>query len=157
VSARFREIYERESLQGIESFSGPIEIVRYGAKKVGDFPVHPPEYYVIRAPWGGANQDDVASSVTHRRPEIITCQYCRVGAGKRKQPRIVLDDASWDGSDIFRPRGAPVVYMASSRFHDICDQYKITNVWLIPSEEYGFDEQRPGLWYINKQKDEPAD
>ncbi len=154
VSRHFREIYEQESLQGISAFSNPIEVVRYGTKKTGDFAISPPEYYMIYVPWGGANQDDVASSVVHEIPEAITCTYCRTGVSKRSQPRIVLDLNSWDGSDIFRPRGAPASYMVSEKFRKVCKESKLTNVWLIPGEEYGWDAQRPGLWYINKTKGE---
>jgi hypothetical protein len=152
VSTRFRKIYEREGLRGVESFSGPIEVVRYGTRKTGDFPILPPEYFIIRVPWGGANQDDIASGVTRENPEVIKCLYCRTGWSRQKQPRIIIEDGSWDGSDIFRPRGTPIKYMVSEKFRGVCEKYQVTNVWLIPGMEFGYDEKYPGNWYINKQQ-----
>jgi hypothetical protein len=142
VSNRFREIYEQEGLKGIDSFIGPIEIVRYGSKKTGDLPIKPPEYFVIRIPWGGANQDDTASSVSFRNPEAIKCNYCRVGVGKRLQTRIIIEIESWNGSDIFRPRGAPVGYMVSERFYEIYKRYQLKGALLIPGSVFGYDSQR---------------
>jgi hypothetical protein len=158
VSARFREIYDKEEMRGIESFSGPIDIVRYGTRKAGDFPVTRPEYFVIRVPWGGANQDDVASGVNRQNPEVIKCQYCRTGWSKHTQPRIVIEEGSWDGGDIFRARGTPTRYMVSAKFQAVCEKHRVTNVWLILDQEYAYDESHSLNWYVNKlQKDEPAD
>jgi hypothetical protein len=150
VSARLKKKYEEHGLRGIESFE-PIEVVRYGTRKTGDFPIPPPQYFLIYVPWGRASQDDQASGVTREHPEKITCQYCRVGVSGRKQPRIHIDPKSWSGDDIFRPRGAPVQEMVSQAFKDLVDIERFTNAWLIPAEKCGYDVNRKGLWYINEE------
>lgn len=149
VSAYFKEIYEREQLSGIVEFSSPIEIVRIGKRKTGDMPYPLPEYHLIHVPWGGANQDDLASGLTHEQPEMIKCYYCRGAVTWRKQERIVIEEGSWNGTDIFKPRNAPIQFMVSKRFKDIAESYKLKNLLLIPAEKYGYDERRWGLWYVH--------
>lgn len=149
VSSKFKEIYDREGLTGIAEFSVPVEIVRMGTLKSGQFPFPPPIYHLIHVLWGGANQDDVASGLSHENPEVIKCAFCRVGVTWRKQEKVILEEDSWNGSDIFKPRNAPVPFMVSRRFRELADSYDFKNIWLIPAEKYGYDERRPGLWYVN--------
>ncbi|MRS05235.1 hypothetical protein EG832_18775, partial [bacterium] len=75
ISERFKEIYHIEGMKGIVSFS-PVEVVRMGTKKKGEFPFPPPTYYLASIPWGGADQDDVASEIRYEHPEEIKCNYC---------------------------------------------------------------------------------
>ncbi|HOL56855.1 MAG TPA: hypothetical protein PK351_06270 [Spirochaetota bacterium] len=49
--------------------------------------------------------------------------------------------------DIFEVPAAPGL-LVSERFKYIVEKYGLKNVWLIPAEKYGWDESRPGLWYI---------
>lgn len=148
VSSKFKEIYEREGLMGIKEFSAPVEIVRMGTLKSGQFPNLPPTYHLIHILWGGANQDDVASELTHENPKGITCAYCRGGIIRRKQERVTIVESSWNGSDIFKPRNAPVPFMVSERFKQAMENNKITNIWTIQAEKSAYDERRPGLWYV---------
>ena len=150
VSERFKTVYEAERLTGIAEFSLPVEVTRVGTRKKGDFPALLPDYHLVSVPWGGANQDDVASEVVHEKPEKIVCAYCRLGVSWRKQPRIIIEENTWDGSDIFRPRGAPIQFMVSERFKEVAEAHSFKNIWLIPSEKYGYDVRRPGLWYIHE-------
>ncbi len=149
VSSKFKEIYEREGLKGIEEFSAPIEIVRMGTLKSGQSPVSPPAYHLIHVPWGGANQDDSASGLTYEHPEKIKCAFCRSGFAWKKQERVIVEEGSWNGSDIFKPRNAPMPFLVSQRFKEVAEAYGFKNMWLIPAEKYGYDERRPGLWYVN--------
>ena len=149
VSSKFKGIYEQEGLSGIGAFSSPIEVVRMGTLKSGQFPIMPPDYHLIRVPWGGANQDDAASGLQHELPEKITCDFCRSGSTWRKQDRIMIEDGSWNRCDIFKPRNAPISFMVSERFKSIAHRYGFKNLWLVPAENYGYDERRPGLWYVN--------
>ena len=152
VSSKFKEIYDQEGLSGISEFSQPVEIVRLGNLKSGHFPELPPPYHLIQVLWGGANQDDTASGLYQEHPEIVICKFCRVGASGRKQQNIVIEEGSWNGNDIFKPRNAPVQFMVSERFRDVTEKYNLKNIWLIPADLYGYDEHRPGLWFMNNSK-----
>jgi len=150
VSGRFKIIYEKEDLRGIASFSPPVEIVRVGNRKAGDFPDGTPEYHLIDVPWGGADQDDAASGVILSEPERVRCSYCRVGGNQLKQDRIVIKEGSWDGSDIFKAIASPAQFMVSENFKQVSEDYSFKNIWLIPSENYAYDLHKWGLWYVNK-------
>lgn len=150
LSSKFKAIYEREGLSGIADFSSPVEVVRMGTLKSGQFPMPSPVYHLIHVPWGGANQDDAASGLKRELPEKITCAFCREGVTWKKQERVVIEEGSWDGSDIFIPRNAPIQFMVSERFKQIADRYEFKNMWLIPAEKYGYDERRRGFWYVNE-------
>ncbi len=151
ISAHFKEIFQKEMLSGIVEFGSPAEIYRVGTKKLKDLLTPPPVYHLIRVPWGGANQDDIASGTVHEHPEKIKCSFCRVGASWRRQEKVVIEEASWKGTDIFRPRGAPsLTYMVSDKFKEITEASALTNLWLVPSEKYGFDTRRPGTWYVHE-------
>ncbi len=143
VSERFKTIYEREGLTGIEVFYPPAEVVRVGRRRTGDIPAGMPAYHLVKIPWGRANMDDAASEV-ERKP--WSCAYCR-GSVIRYE-RIVIEPGSWQGDDLFIARGLSGVVLASERFKEVVESYGLTNVWLIPSERYAYDEKRPGLWYV---------
>lgn len=153
ISERFKEIYHLEGLKGIESFS-PVEIVRMGKNKTGEFPLPPPCYYLVSIPWGGADQDDLASEIRYEHPEEIKCNYCREGVAISSQVKVIIREDSWDGSDIFKPIHAPTLFMASERFKQVAEKYEFTNIWLIPAEKYGYSELRHGTfpWFINESE-----
>ena len=148
VSDRFKRIYEAEGLKGITVFHSPAEIVRVGRKNTGDLPSSLPHYHLIEIVWNGANQDDAASELVQGKP--VKCSYCRVGGSPRRQQRIAIERGSWTGADIFTPRGAPVRIVVSERFKQAAEVHNLRNAWLIPSEKYGYDQQRPGLWYVRE-------
>jgi hypothetical protein len=149
VSARFKATCETEGLTGITTFHPPAEVVRVGRKKTGDIPPSLPMYYLIEIEWNGANQDDLASEVVRERSE--KCSYCRVGGFPSKQSKTIIEEGSWTGADIFTPRGSPVSIMVSERFAEVVEAYALKNAWLIPAEKYGYDDHRPGLWYVREE------
>jgi hypothetical protein len=149
VSSRFKDIYEDKGLNGIDYFSDPVEIVRIGKNKTGDFPSIPPKYHLINVPWGEANLDDAASGVILENPEKIKCKYCRIGPSAFRLSQIVIEAESWKGADILLPRGGIGDFIVSERFKQIAEKYQLKNLWLIPAANYGFDTQRQPLWYIH--------
>lgn len=155
VSKRFKDIYEKEGLTGIIEFGPPAEIVRVGTKKATEIATSLPEYHLITVPWGGADQDDVASGVIYEHPEKIHCSYCRVGGGGRKQEKIIIAKNSWSGADIFWPRGAPWSYIVSEKFKEVAEAYGLTNLRLVPSENFGYDTfsntTGRGVWYTTEE------
>jgi hypothetical protein len=152
VSSRFREIYVSEGLKGITEFNGPVEIIDKNIRSP-EMPVSTnPVYFLIHVPWGIGNQDDMASKVIHKIPEKIRCTYCRIGVSKKTQDGVFLEKGSWDGSDIFKPRGAPVEFMVSEKFKVIVEKYQLKNAWLILSSTYRHDSEFPGKWLMKNQQ-----
>lgn len=148
VSDRFMSIYEAEGLTGITVFHSLAEIVRVGKGKTGDLPPSLPKYHLVEIPWGGANQDDLASEVA--REKTPRCSHCRAGGFPRRQPRIAVEESSWAGTDIFRARGAPAGQLVSERFRRVAQSHELGNAWFIPAERYAYDDHRPGLWYVRE-------
>lgn len=152
VSGRFKQIYEREGLTGVTKFHEPAEIVKVGTKKMSDLVgVALPIYHAIEIEWGAAALDTVASGVVWKYPERNICAHCQTGI-KAKQERVVIKEGTWNGADIFTPRGGPTE-VVSQRFKEVVDQYNLTGMWLIPAEKWAYDENRhvPLLnWYVRE-------
>lgn len=149
VSRHFKQIYEQEGLTGISSFSEPVEIIRMGSLKNGQFPAPPPVYHVIHVLWGGANQDDAASRLKFNDSAAVQCTHCRFNRSGRRQERVIVEPGSWNGKDVFIPRNAPVLFLVSERFKQVVEEHRLTNAWFIPSEHYAYDDSRWGKWYVN--------
>ncbi|MDH5507171.1 MAG: hypothetical protein OEZ02_08120 [Anaerolineae bacterium] len=151
VSRRVKDAFQAHGLTGIDNFSSPVNILKVGRNKAGDFPDSLPTYHAFDYIWNGANQDDIASNVFRYEPENkIKCDYCRAGIIPRRQDRIVLEEDSWNGSDIFIPRGSPAVFMVSTRFKLMVENLNFRNYLFIPANKYSYDDQ--GRDIFNKPK-----
>ncbi len=150
VSSRFKALYEAHGLTGIERFYEPAVVVRAGRLKAEQL-VDPPEYHVVQIHWNGANVNDLASEVV-RRPHPLGCSYCR--GAIVKMSHLIIDEETWDGSDIFIPRGKNGSIVVSERLGSVIRAYGLTNALLVPAEKYAYDEHRTGrgigLWYVNE-------
>lgn len=142
ISGRARQLYEAEGLTGITSFEPPAEVVRVGKRPSGDIPPELPDYYLVRIIWNGANLDDVASEAVRYERD---CSYHK--GGVRQLRGVYFEEASWQGDDIFIARGLAGVVVISERMKDLIVENDLTNVTIIPAEEYAYDEYRAGLWY----------
>lgn len=149
VSGRFKSIYEVEGLSGITRFHPPAEIVRVGNKKRGDLPADLPTYHLVDILWGGANLDDKASGAVFKHWPL--CEFCRSSGAVYSRERIILEPDSWTGADIFQARGVAGEILVSERFKEVVERYGLTNLLLISAERYGYDEFRPGQWYIHEK------
>ena len=149
VSQNFKQIYEQKGLSGVSSFSEPVEIIRMGALKNGQFPAAPPVYHVVNVLWGGANQDDKASGLKFSNPSAVKCTHCRSVRAGRRQDRVILEPGSWNGKDVFIPRNAPVPFLVSERFKQVVEDHHLTNARFIPAEYYAYDSSRWGKWFVN--------
>lgn len=143
VSSRFKQAYKTKGLEGVVRFGPACKIVRLGNRKPQDLLVPLPEYHLVTIYWNGANLDDARSGALRTE---VTCSFDRDSV--RKLERIVLEPNSWQGADLFGVRGLPGLTLATDKFKRMVDDYSITNVMLIPIEKYGYDEDRPGGWFI---------
>ncbi len=146
VSERFVKAYQQAGLVGIHEF-GPVEVARVGKKRMGEVPDGVPNYYaVFKIERLGPAIDVKASNVRYKngQPE---CSFCLFG-GRQSIERLIIDLSTWQGEDVFVPRGGTGM-VVSERVHEIVEALRLTNVWLIPAENYGWDEERPKFWYVN--------
>jgi hypothetical protein len=70
--------------------------------------------------------------------EPPTCPECRSAIIVRWQ-RVVIEEETWTGDDIFIARGLPGTYVVSERFKGVCDEHHIKNAVFVPAESYGHD------------------
>jgi hypothetical protein len=80
--------------------------------------------------------DQIASEFVHESP--VSCNECRVGSIKR-WARIVLEEGSWSGEDVFFARGLCGQIITSERFKEFFDRNRINNGIVISAAKYSHD------------------
>jgi hypothetical protein len=135
VSERFAALYKAECLTGLDGFH-EVEIVKVIRRGGSRLRPPPPKYYCVTPVRGRAVIDQKASGFVHAEP--VTCQECRIGLIKRWK-KVVIEDNTWSGEDIFRARGLPGTVIVTQRFRDFFLKSRFNNGLIIPAEEYGYD------------------
>ncbi len=139
VSERFKSLYHQYELIGLTGFE-PVEIVRVVRR--ARCPKIPPPYYHVQVTRTEAAIDLGRSGFVWTHPEKV-CRVCREGGGIRRWERIIIEEPTWKGEDIFIPRGLTII-VTSERFKRFCDQEQFINAVLVPAEEF-WDDMEP--WY----------
>jgi hypothetical protein len=135
LSDRFRRLWEEARLVGLSAFER-VEVVKtrsYGKKK-GIKPSS--DYYYVAIARSRAAVDDEASELF--RPKGRYCEECGGGDPERAK-RIVLQENTWSGEDIFYARDLPGRIMTSERYRDFHIENEINNGILIEASQYSFD------------------
>lgn len=145
VSRRFRDAFTRSGLKGLSSFT-PASVLSHTAhgKVCGD----PPEYFRVRPSNGPARVDPITSGFEWVNSNHPSCWECLSGP-KKHWDRIVIDQQSWTGEDLFYPYGAPGVLVASGRFFQWAQAHCFGNLVMIPALEYEWAPYAPKKWYGN--------
>jgi hypothetical protein len=134
VSERFKDAFLGAGLSGLPTFA-PVRVVKTAFRR-GRVKDPAPNYFLVLPIRSPAAIDIRASGMEHDRR--VTCQTCRLGLLRRYQ-RIVVEDGTWSGEDIFFARGLPGTILTSERFKTLCDRHAFTNCELIEAEHYGYD------------------
>ncbi|WP_201800926.1 hypothetical protein [Myxococcus xanthus] len=140
ISERFADAFRAAGLKGLSGFA-PVEVLRVrrarGASKGKGVPL--PRYLAVTVTFGSALVDEAQSHIL--RPGPFDCDYCRA-VGTDGINGFTLDPKSWNGDDIFEPRGLPSVRVVSERLARLVTEHGMTNVELIPTERYVWDPLR---------------
>ncbi|HYO67453.1 MAG TPA: hypothetical protein VEU33_15365 [Archangium sp.] len=140
VSERFAEAFQTEGLGGLQGFY-PVEVMRVRRQRRGPKPSIVPGYFLVIPVFGSAAVDKARSRI--RRDSPITCDWCR-STGVDSIHGLVLEQGSWNGDDVFIPRGLSGTMIVSERFADFVARHGFTNMTLTPAEEYTWDPLRRG-------------
>jgi hypothetical protein len=137
VSDRFRSIYVRSGLKGLSGFD-PVEvrkITRHNKKLRGN----PPQYFKVDVVRSQTAVDPAASGFEWSEGTSIcpVCLFPKEGVIKRWSG-IVIRPESWQGEDIFVPRGGGEL-VTTSRFKDLCEANEVKNAVFLLAESYGHD------------------
>jgi hypothetical protein len=76
------------------------------------------------------------SRIRHEQP--VTCPECRDLAPDAIYG-FTLEPGTWQGEDVFRPRGLQGLIVVSERFARFVERHGLTNMRLTPIEEYTWD------------------
>ncbi len=135
VSERFADAFQAEGLTGFPAFH-PVEVSRVRGKRKGSKPVRVPRYFLVSPCYGGAAVDLARSRIRYTEP--ITCLECRYG-GPEAIHGFALEPGTWQGEDVFRPRGLRGLIVVSERFARLVERHALTNMRLTPIEAYTWD------------------
>lgn len=101
VSERFVEVFQCNALRGLGFH--PVEVVKLRHKR-GKPDEGLPRYFQARVPQGATTVNQQASGYEWLEGEAI-CPNC-LGPTPRRYARTILKPETWDGLDIFFPRGS---------------------------------------------------
>ncbi|XXF78196.1 double-CXXCG motif protein [Myxococcaceae bacterium GXIMD 01537] len=135
ISERFAEAFNTEGLTGLLGLH-PVEVLRVRGRKKGAKAVSVPRYLVASPCFGRAAVDMARSRIRHDEP--VTCSECR-DLSTECIHGFALEAGTWQGEDIFRPRGLQGLIVVSERFRQLVERHQLTNMRLIPIEEYVWD------------------
>ncbi len=140
ISERFAQAFRAEGLTGLLGFH-PVEVVRVRRRRKRPQPGSVPPYVAVTACFGRGAVDEARSRI--RRSEPITCPECR-SAGVDSVHGFALEPGTWQGEDVFRPRGKRGSIVVSERFALFVQRHGFTNMKLTPIEEYVWDPDGKG-------------
>jgi hypothetical protein len=80
--------------------------------------------------------DEARSRIVRNRPP--TCSVCRSG-GPDAIHGLALEDGTWSGEDVFEARGLQGLVLASARVRELVEDEGLTNIGLMPLDEYVWD------------------
>ncbi|HEX8437787.1 hypothetical protein [Archangium sp.] len=135
VTERFAEEFKTEGLTGLSGFH-PVEVVRVRRKRRGPKPGPPPRYLFVTPAYGQPALDMERSRLRFSKP--IKCTWCRA-TGIDANDGLALEEGTWNGEDVFRPRGLWGVIIVSERFMRFAQRQAMSHFTLVPIEKYVWD------------------
>lgn len=141
ITERFAEDFKAEGLTGLSGFH-PVEVMRVRRKHRGPKAGPPPSYLFVTPAYGHPALDMERSRIRSKR--TVTCTWCRY-VGADAIDGLTLEAGTWNGEDVFRPRGLWGVLIVSERFMRLAERHSTSHMTLVPIEKYVWDPL--GLYY----------
>jgi hypothetical protein len=142
VSERFVHLFQGSGLKGLSEFE-PVEVFK--VKRRRGKPKQPmPLYFTTTVTRSPTTVDQKASGYVWG-DESSVCPVCLWDDLKRFK-RIVIKEDTWNGDDIFFPRGGTRL-LVSERFKTLCKQHALRGMVFSPAESYGYE------YYPNERED----
>lgn len=128
LSERLLTAWHSRNLKGLRTIS-PVEI--FGAKpKRFSKQIQP--YFHFAVPRSETCIDFKKSDFHYAKP--IRCNVCYEAAVDAVK-RLVIDESTWTGEDLFEPRGLPIT-IVTERVVKLAEEFDLKNVTTIPVEKY---------------------
>jgi hypothetical protein len=134
VSERFVQLFRANGLKGLSEFE-PVEVLNVKHRRGKPKQVMP-RYFKTTVTLSPTMVDQKSSGFVWGDESAI-CSVCLWNNLKRFT-RIVIKEDTWNGDDIFFPRGGygPIV---SETFKILCDQHAVRGVIFSPAKNYGYE------------------
>ncbi|WP_240359253.1 double-CXXCG motif protein [Pyxidicoccus trucidator] len=132
ITERFAEDFKAEGLTGLSGFH-PVEIKWVRRKGRGSKPGPPPAYLYVTLAYGHAALDMERSRILSKKPMV--CSWCRY-VGPDAIDGLALEEGTWNGEDVFRPRGMWGAVLVSERFKRFAGKHAMSHMAMIPIENY---------------------
>lgn len=118
-----------------------VEKVRKHRKVSGNLP----KYFKLTVPIGPARIDQKASEFKWKAGEPI-CPHCLwpKKASLLSYKRVVIENGTWDGHDVFKAHGSPVHFIVTERFKNACEANGLKNVAFEALENCSWE--KPAWW-----------
>lgn len=149
VTERFAEDFKAEGLKGLSGFY-PVEVTRVRRKRRGPKPGPPPQYLFVTPVYGYPALDMDRSRFWIRKP--MSCTWCRY-VGIDAIDGLAMEESTWSGEDVFRPRGLWGVVLVSERFMRLAERHAMSHWALVPIDKYVWDPL--GHFYPHAEQLEP--
>jgi hypothetical protein len=149
ITERFAEDFKTEGLTGFSGFH-PVEVTRVRRKRRGPKTGAPPRYLFVLPLHGAPALDMERSRITSKKS--FTCGWCR-STGVDAVDGLALEAETWQGEDVFRPRGLWGVIIVSERFMRFAERHATSHLTFVPIEKYVWDPL--GLYYPYSVQMEP--
>jgi hypothetical protein len=127
VSQAFVVAFEAAGLRGVDSLR-PINMISKSKK-----PVISPRYFAARPAISFTRIDEKASRFVWEVPP--DCPHCRLGFNA-SFARVVVDESTWDGNDVFMATGLYGVKLVSDRFVRTVRDAGLTNFVFVDSDDF---------------------
>jgi hypothetical protein len=131
VTERFAEAFKTEGLTGLSGFQ-PVEILRVRRKRRSP----PPRYLFVMPAYGQTALDMERSSLRLSKP--FECSWCR-DTGVDAIAGLTLEEGTWSGEDVFRPRGLWGIILVSERFVRFAAKHALSHIAWVPIDKYVWD------------------
>ena len=141
VSERLAEAFRAEGLTGLLGFH-PVEVVGVRKRRKKTKALVVPRYFAVTACLGRGALDEAHSHLRYAS-EPVRCPECR-SIELDSIHGFTLEPGTWQGEDVFRPRGLRGRLLVSECFAEFVKRHGFTNMKLIPTEDYVWDPLRLG-------------
>lgn len=137
VSSKFLEGWRAEKLNGLFGLR-EVELAKVKPKKAAP---KGSKYFLALAGFGMTQIDEKKSDI--KREGEVDCLQCMGGARVRAVNGYSIDEVTWSGEDVFVPWGYGERLVVSERVLALRDKHQLTNMLLVPTEEYTWEAVQP--------------
>lgn len=144
VSEKFKQAYDKEGISGIKEIF-PVEVKKMGTKPIEKCTSVPSLFGVYLKHSKTRVLFEEMGIVWDSEPSTNYCRTCGPGGGGEKNgyieswKKVVIDESSWDGEDLFFPINFHGQMVLSEKGADFFRRNQFRNAFVIECDDAGYD------------------